>query len=55
MMGMMTMLGMSGSDTFEATTEGLPPGPHTFFAIVVDNQHAPLMPEVIAQVDLIVK
>lgn len=55
MMGMMTMLGMSGSDTFNASTEGLPPGPHTFFAIVVDNQHAPLMPDVIAQVDLIVK
>ncbi|MCY7418698.1 MAG: hypothetical protein LH650_09415 [Chloroflexi bacterium] len=55
MMGMMTMLGMSGSDTFQASTQGLTPGPHTFFAILVDNQHAPLMPEVIAQVDLVVK
>lgn len=55
MMGMMTMLGMSGSDTFQASTKGLAPGPHTFFAIVVDNQHAPLMPEVVAQVELIVK
>ncbi len=55
MMGMTTMLGMSGSDTFQASTHGLTPGPHTFFAILVDNQHAPLMPEVIAQVDLVVK
>ena len=55
MMGMMTMLGMSGSDTFEASTQGLPTGPHTFFAIVVDNQHAPLMPDVVAAVELIVK
>jgi len=55
MMGMMTMLGMSGTDTFQASTQGLAPGPHTFFAIVVDNQHAPLMDVAIAPVELIVK
>ncbi len=55
MMGMMTMMGMSGTNTFRASTKGIAPGKHTFFAILVDNQHAPLMPEVVAQVDLIVK
>jgi hypothetical protein len=55
MMGMTTMLGMSGTDTFQASTEGLAPGPHTFYAIVVGNQHAPLMDVAIAQVDLVVK
>ncbi len=55
MMGMMTMLGMSGTDTFRASTKGLTPGPHTFFAILIDDQHAPLMPEVVASVDLVVK
>ena len=55
MMGMATMLGMSGTDTFQASTEGLSPGKHTFFALLVDNQHAPLNPPVVAPVDLIVK
>ena len=55
MMGMATMLGMSGADTFQASTEGLSPGKHTFFAILVDDQHAPLNPPVTAQVDLVVQ
>lgn len=55
MMGMMTMLGMSGTSTFQASTEGVPPGPHTFYAIVVDNQHVPLSPMVVASVDLVVR
>jgi hypothetical protein len=55
MMGMATMLGMSGGDTFQASTQGLSPGKHTFFAILVDNQHAPLNPPVVAQVDLVVQ
>ena len=55
MMGMATMMGMSGTDTFQGSTKGIAPGMHSFFAILVDNQHAPLMPEVVAQVDLVVK
>jgi len=52
MMGMATMLGMSSSDTFQASTVGLSPGKHTFFALLVDDQHAPLNPPVEAQIDL---
>ena len=55
MMGMATMLGMSGTDTFQASTKGLSPGPHTFFVLLVDNQHAPLNPPVVAQIQLIVQ
>jgi hypothetical protein len=55
MMGMATMLGMACSTTFQASTQGLKPGHHTFFALLVDNQHAPLMPDVADQVDLIVQ
>jgi hypothetical protein len=54
MMGMATMLGMSAGDSFEASTEGLSPGKHTFFAILVDNQHAPLEPAVVDKIDLVV-
>ena len=55
MMGMGTMLGMSCAMTFQASTQGLTPGHHTFFALLVDNQHAPLMPDVADKVDLIVQ
>ncbi len=55
MMGMATMLGMSCATTFEASTQGLTSGHHTFFALLVDNQHAPLMPDVADKVDLIVQ
>ena len=55
MMGMATMLGMASSDTFQASTVGLSPGKHTFFALLVDNQHSPLNPPVVAQVELIVQ
>jgi hypothetical protein len=55
MMGMGTMLGMSCSNSFQASTVGLKPGPHTFFAILEDNQHAPLMPSVFAKVKVNVK
>lgn len=55
MMGMATMLGMSGTDTFQASTEGLSPGKHTFFALLVDDQHAPLNPPIAAQVELVVQ
>src|SRR5260370_9257493 len=55
MMGMGTMLGMSCATTFQASTQGLTAGHHTFFALLVDNQHAPLMPDVADKVDLIVQ
>jgi len=55
MMGMGTMLGMSCATSFQASTQGLTTGHHTFFALLVDNQHAPLMPEVADMVDLIVQ
>jgi hypothetical protein len=55
MMGMGTMLGMSCATTFEASTQGLTAGHHTFFALLVDNQHAPLMPDIADKVDLIVQ
>ena len=41
MMGMATMLGMSCQRTFHVSLAGIDPGPHTFFAILEDNQHAP--------------
>ena len=50
MMGMGTMLGMSCANSFQASTVGLKPGPHTFFAILEDDQHAPLMPSVFGKV-----
>jgi hypothetical protein len=55
MMGMGTMLGMSCANSFQASTVGLKPGPHTFFAILEDDQHAPLMPSVFAKVTVNVK
>lgn len=55
MMGMATMLGMSCAHTFQASTAGLKPGRHTFFAILEDDQHAPLMPDVFAKVTVNVK
>jgi hypothetical protein len=41
MMGMGTMLGMSCQRSFHVSLAGIKPGPHTFFAILEDNQHAP--------------
>ena len=41
MMGMGTMLGMSCARTFHVSLAGIKPGPHRFFAILEDNQHAP--------------
>ncbi len=55
MMGMGTMLGMSCGQSFQVSTAGLTLGHHTFFAILTDNQHAPLMPRVVDQVDVTVQ
>jgi hypothetical protein len=41
MMGMATMLGMSCAPSFHVSLAGIEPGPHRFFAILEDNQHAP--------------
>jgi hypothetical protein len=41
MMGMGTMLGMSCRRTFHVSLAGIKPGPHTFYAILEDDQHAP--------------
>jgi hypothetical protein len=41
MMGMGTMLGMSCERSFHVSLAGIKPGPHRFFAILEDNQHAP--------------
>jgi len=55
MMGMATMLGMSCGTTFQGSTQSLTPGHHKFIALLVDNQHVPLMPDVAGEVDLIVQ
>jgi hypothetical protein len=53
MMGMGTMLGMSCTTTFHQSTVGLNAGEHhTLIAILVDNGHAPLMPEITDKVDV---
>ena len=41
MMGMGTMMGMSCARSMRVSTAGLRPGRHTFYAILVDNTHAP--------------
>jgi hypothetical protein len=53
MMGMGTMLGMSCTTTFHATTVGLHSGDtHTLITLLVDNGHAPLNPPVDDKVDV---
>jgi hypothetical protein len=42
MMGMGSMLGMSCKSTFTTTAQGITPGTHTIFALLTDNQHAPI-------------
>jgi len=51
MMGMGTMLGMSCTTVFHATTQGLQAGQtHTIIALLTDNGHAPLNPAVASEV-----
>ena len=47
------LLGETGPRTFHWVT--LSPGKHTFFALLVDDQHAPLNPPVSAPVNLVVQ
>jgi len=46
------MLRMSGADTLTVSTAGLEPGPHTIFAVLVDNLHAPSDPPIAAKVEI---
>ncbi len=56
MMGMMTMAGMSCEKVFHASTDGLSSGStHTLIALLTDNGHAPLSPEVASKVEVKVK
>ncbi len=51
MMGMGGMMAMSCTNTIRASTAGLMPGStHTLIALLVDNEHVPLMPLVAARV-----
>jgi len=50
--GMGTMMGMAGTDTFTVSTDALAPGQHTFFAVLVDNLHAPFDPPIATAVEL---
>lgn len=56
MMGMGTMAGMSCETTFHASTKGLQPGStHSLIALLTDNGHAPLEPEVSSKVEVKIK
>src|SRR5260221_12786967 len=51
MMGIGGMMGMSCTHTIRVSTAGLKPGStHTLIALLVDNQHVPLMPLIAAPV-----
>jgi len=53
MMGMGGMMAMSCTNTIQASTAGLMPGStHTLIALLVDNQHVPLMPLVASRVQV---
>ena len=55
MMGMGTMLGMSCTTSFQATTQGLQPGQtHTLIALLTDDGHAPLNPPVASEVTVMI-
>ncbi len=55
MMGMASMLGMSGTTVFHASTAGLSAGErHTLIALLTDNGHAPFSPMVADKVDVTV-
>lgn len=53
MMGMGTMAGMSCEQVFHASTAGLDAGStHTLIALLLDNGHAPLMPEISDKIEV---
>lgn len=56
MMGMATMVGMSCEKTFRMSAAGLTPrSTHSIMALLTDNQHVPLMPEVSDKVDVVIQ
>jgi hypothetical protein len=55
MMGMGTMLAMGCTHTYTVFTDGLRPGKHKLYALLVDNQHAPLIPDVASMITINVK
>lgn len=55
MMGMGTMMAMGCTRTYTVYTDRLTPGVHKLYALLVDNQHAPLMPGVMAMTTINVK
>jgi len=50
--GMPNLGGMSGSDTMMVMADGLEPGTHTLFAVLVDNLHAPFDPPIVTKVEV---
>jgi hypothetical protein len=53
MMGMGGMMGMSCTHSIRVSTAGLKPGStHTLIALLVDNEHVPLMPLVASRVSV---
>ena len=52
MMGMVTMLNMGCNNTLDVPLAGISKGKHTFFVLLVENQHAPLEPGVFGSVTL---
>jgi hypothetical protein len=54
--GMMTMVAMSCEQRLHASTAGLEPGStHKLIALLADNVHAPVMPEVADSVEVAVR
>lgn len=52
MMGMETMARMSCQSVLHINTQGFPAGKHLLIVYLTDDQHAPLMPEVMDSVDV---
>lgn len=52
MMGMETMARMSCQSVLQMNTQGFPLGHHLLIVYLADDQHAPLMPEVMDSVDV---
>lgn len=55
MEAMATMLNMGCNNTYDVPLSGIGAGPHTFYVVLVDNLHEPLMPAVTASVRVNVK
>jgi hypothetical protein len=55
MEAMATMLNMGCNNTYDVPLAGIGAGPHTFYVVLVDNLHEPLMPAVSASVRVNVK